>query len=122
MATPHYSISCVANLFCKQMLFTKAGDVEQGHCHAFDHTTLLGSGSVMVKTNGSSKNFTAPQMIFIKAELEHEITALEDNTVAYCIHALRNGHGVDDIIDPSSIPEGVNPIRLAKDLTAQSGG
>ena len=103
------------------MLFAKAGDVEQGHCHAFDHTTLLGSGSVMVKTNGKSTKFTAPQMIFIAAELEHEITALEDNTVAYCIHALRDGNGVDDIIDPASIPEDVNPVTLAKDLTAQPG-
>lgn len=121
MATPHYSISCVANLFCKQMLFAKAGDVEQGHCHAFDHTTLLGTGSVSVAVNGKSTKFTAPQMIFIQAELEHEITALEDNTVAYCIHALRNGDGVDDIIDPASIPEDVNPVTLAKDLTAQPG-
>ena len=121
MAAPHYSISCVANLFCKQMLFAKAGDVEQGHCHSFDHTTLLGTGSVSVAVNGKSTKFTAPQMIFIKAELEHEITALEDNTVAYCIHALRNGDGVDDIIDPASIPEDVNPVTLAKDQTAQPG-
>ena len=119
MSTPHYSISCVANLFCKQMFFAKAGDVEQGHCHAFDHTTLLGSGSVMVKANGRSTKFTAPQMIFIKAELEHEITALEDNTVAYCIHALRDGDGVNDILDPASIPDGANPLHYSKNLTVK---
>ena len=116
MAIPQYSISCVANLFCKQMLFTKAGDVEQGHCHAFDHTTLLGSGSVEIKANGKTSRFTAPQMIFIKADVEHEITALEDGTVAYCIHALRGGDGVDDILDPASIPAGVNPMSVAKSL------
>jgi quercetin dioxygenase-like cupin family protein len=119
MTAPHYSISCVANLFCKQMVFAKAGDVEQGHCHAFDHTTLLGSGSVMVKVNGRSTKFKAPQMIFIKAELEHEITALEDNTVAYCIHALRSGDGVDDILDPASIPAGTNPLPFVKNLTVE---
>ena len=116
MATPHISISCVANLFCKQMTFSKVGDVEQGHCHAFDHTTLLATGSVMVKANGKSTKFSAPQMIFIRADVEHEITALEDNTVAYCIHALRDGNAVEDIIDPASIPEGVNPSSIAKNL------
>lgn len=117
MANPHYSINCVANLFCKQMFFTKAGDVEQGHCHNFDHTTLLGSGSVEVKANGKVTKFTAPQMIFIKADVEHEITALEDNTVAYCIHAIRDGDGVEDIIDPSGIPEGSNILTMTKPLT-----
>lgn len=116
MASPHYSISCVANLFCKQMLFVKAGDVEHGHCHAFDHTTLLSAGEVEVKANGKTTRFKAPQMIFIKAEVEHEITALQDGTVAYCIHALRDGNGVDDILDPAGIPEGVNPLNLAKSL------
>lgn len=119
MANPHSSISCVANLFCKQMFFAKTGDIEHGHCHAFDHTTLLGHGSLMVKVNGKSTEFKAPQMIFIKANLEHEITALEDNTVAYCIHALRDGDGVDDILDPAGIPDGVNPLSVAKNLTAE---
>jgi len=119
MATPHISISCVANLFCKQMLFAKAGDIEQGHCHAFDHTTLLSAGSVMVKANGKSTKFKSPQMIFIKADVEHEITALEDNTIAYCIHALRDGDGVDDILDPASIPEGINPASMSKSLTTE---
>jgi quercetin dioxygenase-like cupin family protein len=101
------------------MLFAKTGDVEQGHCHAFDHTTLLGVGSVIVKVNGKSKKFKAPQMIFIKANVEHEITALEDNTIAYCIHALRDGDAVEDIIDPESIPEGVNPLSMAKPLVSE---
>jgi hypothetical protein len=37
----------------------------------------------------------------------HELVALEPNTVAYCIHALRLGNEVDDILDPSMVPEGV---------------
>jgi hypothetical protein len=55
-------------------------------------------------------------MIFIKAEYRHELVALEDNTVAFCIHALRKGNGVDDIIDPASIPAGVNPLEYADPL------
>jgi hypothetical protein len=114
--TPHVQIGCVANLFSRQMQFKKAGDLEHGHTHPFDHLTLLASGSLRVKVNNKITDFKAPHMIYIKAEYEHELTALEDNTVAYCIHALRNGNGVDDIIDPDSIPKGVNPLTIAKPL------
>jgi hypothetical protein len=51
--------------------------------------------------------FEAPYMIYIKKDKMHELVALEPNTVAYCIHALRIGEGVDDIVDPDMVPEGV---------------
>jgi quercetin dioxygenase-like cupin family protein len=114
--TPHVQIGCVANLFSRQMHFKKAGDLEHGHTHPFDHLTLLASGSLRVTVNGKTTDFKAPHMIFIKAEYEHELVALEDNTVAYCIHALRKGNGVDDIIDPASIPAGVSPLQYADPL------
>lgn len=110
---PHTQLGCVANLFSRQMHFKKAGDLENGHTHPFDHLTLLASGSLRVTVNGKTTDFKAPHMIYIKAEYEHELLALEDNTVAFCIHALRNGNGVDDIIDPESIPAGVDPTTLA---------
>ena len=34
------------------------------------------------------------------------IEALEDDSVAYCIHAVRNGTNVEDIMSPGDIPEG----------------
>lgn len=114
---PHVKIGCVANLFSRQMHFKKAGDLEHGHTHPFDHLTLLASGSLRVTTNGQVTDFTAPNMIYIKAEYEHELVALEDNTVAFCIHALRDGNGVGDIIDPLSVPAGVSPFSIAKPLT-----
>jgi quercetin dioxygenase-like cupin family protein len=98
------------------MHFKKAGDLEHGHTHPFDHLTLLAAGSLSVTVNGKTTDFTAPHMIYIKAEYEHELVALEDNTVAFCIHALRNGDGVDDIIDPASIPSGVSPLLVAKQV------
>jgi len=106
--TPYTKIGCVSNLWSRQMHFKKAGDIEHGHVHQFDHLTLLAYGSLKVTVNGKESVFKAPTMIFIKAEYNHEIVALQDNTVAYCIHALRNGDGVGDIIDPESIPEGIN--------------
>lgn len=113
MDTPHIKLGCVANLFSRQMHFKKAGDIEHGHTHPFDHLTLLASGSLRVTVNGKTTDFKAPHMIYIKAEYNHELVALEDDTVAFCIHALRKGNGVDDIIDPDSIPKGVNPMHYA---------
>tara|TARA_R110000822_G_scaffold288671_1_gene409952 strand:- start:69 stop:371 length:303 start_codon:yes stop_codon:yes gene_type:complete len=95
------------------MHFSSAGDVEHGHIHPFDHLTLLAYGSLQVTVNGKVTDFKAPHMIYIKAEHEHELVALEDNTVAFCIHALRDGNGVDDILDPLAIPLGVDPRSLA---------
>lgn len=101
---PEVKISCVSNLFSKMMHFKKAGNVEYGHCHKFDHLTLLANGSLRVTIGGIATDYQAPHMIYIRKDVEHQLEALEDNTVAFCIHALRNGEGVDDIIDPDSIP------------------
>jgi quercetin dioxygenase-like cupin family protein len=101
---PIVAISCVSNVFIKQMTFAKAGDLECGHSHIFDHVTLLASGKLRLTALGKSTEFTAPHHIFIKAGVVHELLALEDLTVVHCIHALRDGERVEDIIDPESIP------------------
>lgn len=116
MNPPVINLGCVANLYSRQMHFVKEGDTEQGHTHPFDHLTLLASGSLRLKVNGQVTDFKAPNMIYIKADCEHEIVALEDNTVAFCIHALRDGNGVEDIIDPASIPLGVDATSFAKPI------
>jgi quercetin dioxygenase-like cupin family protein len=118
MQPPIQAISCVSNVFIKQMTFVKAGDTEQGHSHCFDHVTLLSVGRLRLEALGTSTDFTAPQHIFIRANVVHKLIALEDNTVAQCIHALRDGDGVGDIIDPASLPvymqdmapDGVKPL------------
>lgn len=104
MNGPRVHISCVSNVFVKQMHFVNAGDMEQGHAHCFDHLTLLASGKIRMTALGKSTDFTAPHHIFIKAGVEHELLALEDNTVVHCIHAIRDGERVEDIVDPASVP------------------
>ena len=54
-------------------------------------------------------------MIYIHKDKVHELEALTDNTVAYCIHALRDKN-TEDILDPSMIPVGVNPTELSLPL------
>ena len=114
MTQPNIMLGVADNLWSKQMHFLKAGDVEQGHKHCFSHFTLLATGKLRVTVDDVPTDFSAPHMIFIAAEKVHELTALEDNTVAYCIHPLRDGDQVEDILDPSMIPAGVNPLNVAK--------
>jgi quercetin dioxygenase-like cupin family protein len=112
MSTPNVSIGCVANLFSRMMHFVKAGDIEHGHTHQFDHLTLLAKGKLKVTVDGVSSEFTAPHMIYIHKDKVHELEALTDETVAYCIHALRDKDN-NEILDPTMIPEGVKPLSLA---------
>ena len=107
MSFPNVKFGSVANLYTRQMHFLKVGDIEYGHTHQFDHLTLLASGKLQVTVDGNVSEFQAPQMIYIAKDKVHELVALEDNTVAYCIHALRFGERVEDIIDPEMIPKGV---------------
>ena len=115
MNSPEISLGTVANIFSRQMHFVKAGDVEHGHTHNFDHLTLLAHGSVKAVVDGKETVFKAPHMIYIRADVVHEFTALEDNTVAFCIHAVRDEAGV--LIDPSMIPNGVTLAEASKGIT-----
>lgn len=108
MAFPNSKISLVSNVWVKQMVFENVGDINAGHAHLFDHQTLLAHGAVEVTVNGRSKAFKAPTIIYIKAGQVHEIRAIEAGTVCYCIHPIRDGDRVEDIIDPADIPEGVS--------------
>jgi quercetin dioxygenase-like cupin family protein len=121
MKQPQTNISCVANLFSRMMHFKSVGDIEHGHKHQFDHLTLLASGKLQVTVDGIVTVFEAPHMIYIHKDKIHELVALEDNTVAFCIHALRDGNGVDDILDPAMVPNGVDAISagIAKSLVCK---
>ena len=107
MSHPESKITCVSNLWLRQMHFSKAGDRNEGHTHSFDHMTLLAKGRVSVDVAGKVTEFVAPHMIYIQKDKEHYITALEDDTLCYCVHALRTGEREEDILDPDMIPEGI---------------
>lgn len=114
MNAPEIAIGSVANLFARQMHFHNAGDVEVGHKHKFDHMTLLASGKLKITVDGKETIFSAPHMIYIKADRVHELQALEDDTIAYCVHALRKD---GELIRPSMIPNGIKPTQIADSLT-----
>ncbi len=88
------------NIWVRQNVLEKAGESYQGHTHLFDHVSLLVSGKAMVETDGNPpKEFQAPTFIIIRRDVTHKFTALEDNTVWFCIFALRdiNGEVIEDV-------------------------
>lgn len=99
-------VSLVANTWIKQMNFKKAGDRMLGHKHSFDHQTLLAYGKFRIYVEDKIAEYEAPQVIFIKAGKEHMIEALTPGAIGYCIHAVRNGERVEDIMNPADIPDG----------------
>ena len=108
---PQIAISCVASVYVRQMHFVHAGDTEKGHAHTYDHQTLLARGSIRVSAQGKASSFNAPHILFIRKDVEHELEALEDDSLCYCIHALRNRDEASDIIDPASIPFGAGSAQ-----------
>lgn len=107
MNAPDIKLAFVSNIFTRLMNFEKAGDTEQGHVHQFDHVTLLAHGSLKITVEGVESTFVAPHLIFIHKDKEHQLVALEDNTVACCIHGIKDSEG--DLISPDMVPTGVNP-------------
>lgn len=99
MNAPQVKIIAVSNVYCRVMNFVNKGDIEIGHYHTYDHGTLVSSGSLLVEmledddTVISSKVFNAPSLIFVVKDKKHKLIALQDGTVAACIHAMRDIEG-----------------------------
>jgi hypothetical protein len=105
MSLPTIQICFVDNVWVKQMHFQKKDDDVPGHRHLHDHMTLLTQGKLMVIIEDRVTEYHAPHIIVIQKDQEHLLKALEDNTIAYCIHALRNNE-TGDIVSEDQVPKG----------------
>lgn len=90
----------VGNIFIKRMYFDFSQDhrVAVGHSHKYDHVTLLAHGVLAVTVDGVEKVYRAPAFIDVEAGKHHILRALEDKTVAYCVHDT-HGLEVEDLGD-----------------------
>ena len=128
MASPEIKVIALSNIYSRLMYFIHKGDVEVGHKHLYDHATLVSTGSVLVEVLDdsdnvlSSKEFIAPNMIYINKDRYHRITSLEDNTVVSCIHAVRTID--EEILDPDFLIEPVvwDKIGQMNRLVAEKTG
>jgi quercetin dioxygenase-like cupin family protein len=121
MSNPLTDIKLVNNVFVKMHHFLRPGDTHQGHAHAFDHITLLATGKVLMKHDKGDQEFTAPHLIVTPKGITHQFTALEPNTVFCCIHAIRDGDGVDNIASPDITPEQQWDLLSKYSLTNERG-
>jgi quercetin dioxygenase-like cupin family protein len=86
------------NVLIRPNKMEKTGDVIHGHTHNFDHTTILFRGAFRIKAklaNGTEivREAKAPAHFLIRADVEHEITALSDDTEFWCVYAHRTPQG-----------------------------
>lgn len=90
------------NIFIREMLFEKAGDIVDGHKHNFDHVTFVVRGSVRIEKLDEAgrpvqsiekQASNGHNWVTIKAGVNHKITALEDHSLGHCIYAHRNPQG-----------------------------
>lgn len=88
-----------------------------GHAHVFDHITLLAAGKVLMKHDSGEQEFIAPHLIVTPKGVKHQFTALSNDTVFCCVHAIRDGDGVDDVVAPNVTPEQLFNIMSKYTLT-----
>lgn len=93
------------NVFIRPSRMLAKGEIVQGHKHNFDHTTIVFSGAVRIKGTlpdgtvierefrSPRPDWAGPSHALIKAEVGHEITALEDGTIFWCVYSHRDPQG-----------------------------
>ncbi len=96
-------VSIVSNVWIREIQLEKKGEEYGGHSHTFDHQHLLSVGSIEVTQEGviGTQIFTAPQMLFIPKNKKHSFKSLTDTTLGYCIHPIRDGRRIEDIVCPT---------------------
>ena len=92
-------IKFVDNVFVKMIPLRSIGDKVQGHAHVFDHITLLSVGSVLMRHDNGEATYNAPCLIVTPKGITHQFVSLTDYSLLCCIHAVRDGDGVDDVAD-----------------------
>jgi len=93
------------NVYIRPQNLVEKGSKVDGHTHHFDHTTIIFKGSVHVRAvypdgRVRERDFYAPSHFLVLKEVEHEITALEDGTIFWCVYSHRNPQG-DVILENS---------------------
>lgn len=87
------------NIFIRKTLVNaRAGARTGGHLHVFDHTSIVFSGAVRVTANLPNgekivREFHAPNHFLVRADVRHDIEAIEDGTTMWCVYSHRTPQG-----------------------------
>lgn len=94
-------------MWIRQIELECVGDEYPGHCHTFDHQHILAKGEVDICIEGKGcERYKAPTVITIPRGEEHYMQAVSKKTLGFCIHPIRDGDGINDIVDSDDLPEG----------------
>jgi len=88
------------NIWIRMQYYQKKDIPHIGHKHKHDHMSLLVKGGLEVRIEGkkpfevwAAGNAEMPTFFEVAADHMHELIPLEDETVAYCLFALRDENG-----------------------------
>jgi hypothetical protein len=90
------------NLFIRPNRLARAGDKTAGHAHNFDHVSIVFRGRVHVRATLPDGRVIERDFgmddpngrhFLVKADVLHEITALEDDTEYWCVYSHRQPNG-----------------------------
>lgn len=86
-------------VYCKLMRIKENSQVVS-HKHEYDHMSVLMQGCVIVRADGEQNTYYAPNIIEIKAGVEHSIVAINGDAVWGCIHATdcTDESKIDDLL------------------------
>lgn len=88
----------LGGVYAKRMSLP-AGYHAVSHSHPYTHMSVLAKGRVVVETDRSRMEYTAPAYITIERDVHHRINAIED-TIWFCIHVTdcKDESLIDDVI------------------------
>lgn len=104
---PEVKIGLTKNIFVRELHFKSEGDEEPACKFKFDYLAILVKGRLKtIRNNAVYFDHSAPHMIFFHGGLEQKLIALEDDTVVYNVHVLRevDPNNVDKIIEANEVP------------------
>ena len=79
------NVAAVANLLFKQLHFLNSNDEEELLALKKASVMLLAKGKILFTTETISKEYVAPQILYVNAFVKHTVKALSDNTVLYTV-------------------------------------
>lgn len=92
-------------VFAKEWRAEKIGAYIEQHQHTFDHLSYLASGCVEVEVEGKKDTFIGPTGIRIAAGKSHKVTALTNDVLWLCIHAIPDEMRDATLIEKALISE-----------------
>lgn len=90
------------NIFIRPRGPLRENETIPGHRHNFDHTTIVFHGAIRVRAKTPSGQIIIREFgehlpngrhFLVKADVEHEITALVEGTEFWCVYSHRNSQG-----------------------------